>query len=194
MENMRLVDQVKVKVKCKPEHNKNAKEINGFLKIQQNKAGEVAQKKIFVATDKEENATVFCRYTTLQPKDTGYYYVVQGSEDDDGTVLYMDEETTSGVVYANRMSLNDESTAQKTIHSWKTTESKKHNAQRLSAFLTGHTPEMFDEALAVARKDQLKISKQNGEKEIFCNAKKNRDGLTVDIIEVKADNKELENV
>ncbi|NRB70059.1 MAG: hypothetical protein HRU48_22350 [Vibrio sp.] len=193
MENMRLVDQVKVKVECKPKYNTQAEEINGFLKLQPNKAGEVAQRKIFVATNKEEDATVFCRYTTLQPKDTGYYYVVKGSEDDDGTVLYMDEETTSGIVYANRSSLNGEFTAQKTIHSWKITESTKHKTSRLSAFLTGHSPDLFNEALAVARKDQLAISKQNGGKEIFCNSKKSRDGLVVEIITINVNNKELEN-
>lgn len=59
MENMRLVDQVKVKVECKPRYNTQAEEINGFLKLQPNKAGEVAQRKIFVATNKRKTPLFF---------------------------------------------------------------------------------------------------------------------------------------
>ncbi|QMV13924.1 hypothetical protein Vspart_01171 [Vibrio spartinae] len=109
-----------------------------------------------------------------------------GSEDDDGTILYMDEETTSGGVYANRMSLEGERIAQKTVHSWHITESKKHKTKRLSAYLTGNTGSLTGEALAST---QMTTNKENGGKEVFCNAKKSRDGLEVTLVNVEVKEK-----
>ena len=98
------IDFVRIKVQGKATHNKQAGELDGYLKYQNNESKMVEKKKVFVVTDEDKEGTIFARYNSKIPSKTGYFYAVHGSDDGDGTALWLDETTSEGIVYANRRS------------------------------------------------------------------------------------------
>ena len=182
MLNNNPVDHVILKVKGTATHNSDAGTLDGYMAYVKNKAPDIEKGKIFVVTESKDDATVFARYKTKTPTSTGFYYAVHNSEDDDGTALWLDETSSEGIVYVNRRSIASVTGFTGNIHSWKEGDDTKK--KRLRAFL-GTASTQLDESLALADKKQQSANKENGGKEIFCNIKHNRDGLSVDIIKVK---------
>jgi len=177
--NNKLVDKVILKVKYK-------KEYDGYVEIKKDEYKD-NRGKIFVCNNEDKKkATVFERYETKTPNKTGYFYKVEGSEDDEGASLWMDEHTVNGVLYANRRSDDDVFGFSDNVHSWIEDSSSK---KRLCACLGVAVSSKVNEALALPRSgmgshDQDKMSKANGGDQIFCNGKKSRKGLEVSVEKV----------
>ena len=177
--NNKFVDKVILKVKYKDEYD-------GYVEIRKDEYKD-GKGKIFACNNGDKKkATVFERYETKTPLKTGYFYKVEGSEDDEVASLWMDERTLDGVVYANRRADDDVFGLSDNVHSWIEDSSSK---KRLFATLGIPVSDKVNEALALPRSgigshDQDKMSKANGGKQIFCNGKKSRKGLEVTVEKV----------